>query len=323
VAAVTSNPSLRSQSNTLVITTGLPAQNSFSLSAQSYNIEGWDYDGVTSALTIIASDRMGNPVPDGTAISFTSEGAQIVPGTCATASGTCSVNFRSADARPTDGRVTILAYALGEESFVDLNGNNVHDPGETYVDLGIPFVDNNFNGIWDSGEDFLAITSGSAACPGGFWSKTNTCDGVWGQNYVRRSTEIILSGSYAQIDDDGDTFPDATPTVGMASTCTQYFTLYLMDLHRNPMPAGTTVAPGESEVYYIPFGATAASAATITVPGGSPIFSSNALGGTPIVLKVKADCSAGTPVAYPSGTASIVVTTPKGNISLLGITVTP
>ena len=41
----------------------LPAQNGFSLSVQTSNIEGWSYDGVDTTLLVIASDRMGNPVP--------------------------------------------------------------------------------------------------------------------------------------------------------------------------------------------------------------------------------------------------------------------
>jgi hypothetical protein len=86
VATLHDTPAIFSQSNTLTITTGLPTQNFFSLSASSWNIEGWNYNGVTSALTIIASDRLGNPVPDGTAINFVTEGSQIVPASCTTLS---------------------------------------------------------------------------------------------------------------------------------------------------------------------------------------------------------------------------------------------
>jgi hypothetical protein len=83
VVATVHGTTLSTQSNTLTITTGLPTQDFFSLSIQTSNIEGWDYDGITSALMIIASDRLGNPVPDGTAVNFITEGAQITPATCA------------------------------------------------------------------------------------------------------------------------------------------------------------------------------------------------------------------------------------------------
>ena len=93
------------------------------LSVQTSNIEGWNYDNVTSALTIIASDRLGNPVPDGTAVNFVTQGAQITPASCTTTAGTCTTAFKSANSRQTDGRVSI-AYAIGEKSFVDGNYNN-------------------------------------------------------------------------------------------------------------------------------------------------------------------------------------------------------
>lgn len=321
VASITATPTIRSQSNTLVITTGLPTQNSFSLSASSFNIEGWDYDGTTSTLTIIASDRMGNPVPDGSAISFTAEGAQITPGTCQTSSGTCSVTFKSADERPTDGRVTVLAYALGEESFVDLDGDNAYDSGETYVDLGIPFTDDDFDGVWDSGEDYLSTTSGSSSCPAGYWSKTNTCNGSWGQNYVRKSVEIILSGSDAYLDN---------YTVNMEDYCTAYFDLYLKDVNNNPMPVGTTVSVSDKEIYYVYDNSGTpvyAEAEEATINSGSPVRTSSASGGTPIVLKIKGGASCTTAknnstiISYPYGSADIKVTTPKGNITTIPVTV--
>ncbi|MEN6637894.1 MAG: Ig-like domain-containing protein [Smithella sp.] len=322
VASITATPTIRSQSNTLVITTGLPTQNSFSLSTSSFNIEGWIYDGITSTLTIIASDRMGNPVPDGTAISFTAEGAQITPGTCQTSSGTCSVTFKSADSRPTDGRVTVLAYALGEESFVDLDGDNAYDSGETYVDLGIPFTDDDFDGVWDSGEDYLSTTSGSSSCPAGYWSKTSTCNGSWGQNYVRESFEIILSGSDAYLDN---------YAVDMQDNCTASFELYLKDVNNNPMPAGTTVSVSDKEIYYVYDNSGTpvyAEASEVTITSGSPVRSSSVLGGTPIVLKVKGGTACNTAVSastitnYPYGSADIKVTTPKGNIKTISVTVT-
>ena len=53
------------------------------------------------------------------------------------------------------GRATILATAIGEESFTDTNGNGYWDPGEPFVNLGEPYRDDNENGAYDSGEYFL------------------------------------------------------------------------------------------------------------------------------------------------------------------------
>ena len=77
-AIVTSvTPNISTQSSQLTVTTGIPTANSFSLSAQCFNIEGWEYDGTTTGINARLGDRFQNPVPDGTAVTFTSEGGNI------------------------------------------------------------------------------------------------------------------------------------------------------------------------------------------------------------------------------------------------------
>jgi len=318
-----SDPTIKSQSNTLTITTGLPTQDFFSLSIQTPNIEGWIYDGVTSALTIIASDRLGNPVPEGTVINFITEGAQITPASCKTTAGTCTTTFKSSESRPADGRVSILAYAIGEKSFVDANNSNSYDAGETFYDIGDPYIDKDENRIWGADEFYIpSTTSGSSACrtrpgagalPGNYGnalSKEGSCTEAWGQNYVRRNAVMVLSGSYAQI-------PPATLTMG--SSCKGTLDLPLMDIHGNPMPAGTTISTANNAVYYIPNGETKATLATATITAGTPVL--NTIYPTLISLTVNADCIAGLPVAYPAGDVDIVVTTPKGNKTTIPVTV--
>jgi hypothetical protein len=83
--------------------------------------------------------------------------------------GECSVRFCAGNPRPADGRVTILAYALGEESFVDSNGNNRYDAGEPFTDLGDPFrndravTDANANGIDDLSPPATACASAASS----------------------------------------------------------------------------------------------------------------------------------------------------------------
>ncbi len=327
VATVRNNTNILTQSNTLTITTGLPTQSSFSLSVQTYNIEGWQYDGITSNLTVIASDRLGNPLPDGTAINFIAEGAQIAPASCTTAAGTCSVAFKSADERPTDGRVTVLAYTLGEKSFIDVNGNNSYDLGETFYDIGDPYIDANENGLWDSGETYIfSNTPGSSACltrPSGAalpWnysdvpSKENTCTGTWVSNYVRRDRVLCLSGSEAFI----------SPTsVSMGGLSSSPFLFTLRDLNNNPLPAGTTITVGENQVKYTPFGATTASKATVAVSGGTPVLNTCQVGGTSFVVSISGDYSAGVPISSIRGYVYLNFTTPKGLITSIPVTVYP
>jgi len=347
-----SSPVISSQSNRLTITTGLPAQNAFSLSVSTFNIEGWIYDGTTSTLTITASDRLGNPVPDGTAINFiTPEGAQINSASCITASGTCTTTFISANPRPADGRVTVLAYAVGEMSFVDANGDNIYNAGETFYDLGNLYVDYNENHQWDTGEQFFTpyASAGISACmtrPSGnplpasygydlnVLSKETTCSTAWGINYVRQSAVITFSGSHASISKNEFT---------TANACFAVYKFFLKDENNNPMPAGTNVSINSalSNMNYTLYAnqgdppelVKVAAPATLDV-AGSPVLNTNAVGGSEVSLIINggAGCIAaetagygcttvGCLIKYPFGPVAIDVTTPKGNITTMSISI--
>lgn len=125
-AVDTNNKSVTTQSEQLSINTGLPQQLGFSLSANLFNPEAGDYSGEKVVITAYASDSFGNPAPDDTTINFTTEGGQI-PATCLTLGGSCSLEWESTGTRVSNNRITILAYALGHETFFDTNGNNVFD----------------------------------------------------------------------------------------------------------------------------------------------------------------------------------------------------
>ncbi|ABK47960.1 Ig domain protein, group 1 domain protein [Shewanella sp. ANA-3] len=49
---------------------------------------------------------------------------------------------------PRPGRATITAYAIGEESFVDLNGNGLFDTNEPFTDRSEAFTDHNEDGYY-------------------------------------------------------------------------------------------------------------------------------------------------------------------------------
>ncbi|WP_076409136.1 Ig-like domain-containing protein [Shewanella sp. UCD-KL12] len=94
-----STPAISSQSKQLIISTGIPDQDSFSLSAEVLNAEGWDRDGTEVMVTARMADAFNNPVPDGTTVSFTTEGGAIEDA-CQTVNGACSVKWISQLARP-------------------------------------------------------------------------------------------------------------------------------------------------------------------------------------------------------------------------------
>lgn len=228
-ASLAANASISTVSSNLSVAVGLPSQLNFSMSQGTKNIEGYNIDGTPNTYQIIAADRSGNPVPAGTSINFVTEGGQVeaikqtalVSGIARTAA-----NFVSSEPRPVDGRVTITSYALGEESFIDVNGNNVRDVGEPFQDLGNIFKDRIYDGVFDPlVDEFVplavnnssacaAVTNNLLALDPSIPSMPDTCDGVWsgaGQVYVRRALETVLSTSAAR--------PLWASTRGLSNTC--------------------------------------------------------------------------------------------------------
>lgn len=246
-ATLVSNSNIQNVSNNLSIASGLPVQNAFSLSVSTFNMEAWTTDGVKTQITLRIADRLGNPVPDGTTVNFVTEGGQIVAScntTGAEANNTaeCAVALSSQNPRPKDGRLTVVAWAQGEESFTDKGtpSNNVWDKGESFDDLGQPFLDRNENGVYDSGIDStVGTSSGSGACPpksalpAGYLSVNNTCDGTWGSALVRQSTVIVFSDSLAYLS-------GYSMTANGPKSCTAKFTL--KDVNGNLLPSRSTLA---------------------------------------------------------------------------------
>ena len=278
---------LSTQSDQLTITTGIPAQASFSLSATTLNIEGWTHDGVTTVLTARLADHFSNAVPDGTTVNFIAEGGSvcnplITPclGACNTAAGACSVTMTSQNFRPLNGRVTVLGFAVGEESFTDIDGDGVaslvnHFNGTTEMvdangagtDTGEAFLDNNENGSRDfigasttALEEFIDFNSnGLFDGPDGKYngvlcndttgtSSPGTCSAQRSID-VFRNLPIVFSGSDAlvQFSDSsrnpitGISFPTCTAAAAFTpQTLTVLITV--TDVNGNIMPAGTTVS---------------------------------------------------------------------------------
>lgn len=327
-ASLVSDASIKSQSTNLTISTGRPTQDRFSVAVKTFNPEGWRKDGTTTAVTVYAFDRLGNPVPNGTVVNFISEGAGIEP-SCQTTSGSCSVNFTSAELRPrvdtepsssvTAGRVTVLAYAQGEESFDDLNTNNLYDLNEPFRDLGDAFVDNNENRSWSAGEREIEFsstnTTSCAAYPadGRYYNapyKSSTCDGVWGQAHVRRTAVVVLS-SYVI-----GTISPSVFTMPALPLCTGSFTFRLSDENNNPMPAGATLSAVSGVTYVNDTNETVKASVTF-VPGSQSVPNTSAAGGTYHSFTVEGTkCT-----TRPVGTVGVTVTSPSGDASVRSITI--
>lgn len=326
----TVSSSIATQSSNLTITTGLPTQNNFSLAFACSNVEGWNYDGVTTTATVHLSDRYNNPVPDGTAITFQAEGGQI-GGQCATASGACTVTWTSADFRPSNGRVSVLATAIGEESFVDVNGNGKFDSADTFTDMGEPFEDDNENGSYTSGEPFKDFyntgqanhLAGARDGADGFFngicatSDSALCSSISNTAAIGLSKVIVMSGSGATINVNDAAYTDGvapttsfTPINFITTPAPALKTYYIsvLDLHGNPLPAGTVVSITNSNGTL-----SGTTSFTIGCTAQSPYVYT--AGTTLFLLNISKDTTSST------GTVTINVTTPKGTVTSLDIPV--
>jgi hypothetical protein len=271
-------PVIATQSDQLVVSTGVPAQDGFSISIETLNPEAWNTDGVIDKVTARLSDHFHNPVPDGTAVYFTTSGGSIQP-SCTTIGGACTVNWTSQNPRPImpgsptglpstgakkDGRAVILAYAVGEESFLDLNdGNGVADAGEFTDDseafrnddesvdvsgkatrqVSETFIDFNSDGIFNVTDGKYNGVLQGAAYVGAPKSK-----------HVFSNSTLVMASSAASITGTCGAVP-----LGSYSSCS----VTVSDLNGNTMPAGTTV---EFKLTTLLPGATLTTATALVMP---------------------------------------------------------
>ncbi len=261
-----SAPLLTTLSNILVISTGVPDQQHFSLATSIGNCEGWDVDTDCSYLTATLGDHFGNPAPDGTAVNFTAEGG-VIGASCVTGSlpppgatpvgqttnsgigpgsGTCTVLLRASNPRPIDGRVTVLAYALGEEDLLDANGNNVYDIGDTFADKSPDIFRNddesgvaglNRDGTWTPGEPCIGPNNGSCSTAG-----DGEYNGVLRNPQVPSAQTLYVSAQLVQLFSGSNalfTFSPAALVCPAGGTANVQVTV--TDEIGNIMPAGTTI----------------------------------------------------------------------------------
>jgi hypothetical protein len=221
-------------SQNLAVASGPPSQKFMSVSVEKFNIEGWAIDGTSTKITARVADRQGNAVQDGTVVNFTAEGGQIAS-SCATTRvaniSSCSVDFISQNPRPAGGRVSILAYLEGTKDFVDIDGSNSFNVGDTLNDIGNAYRDDNEDGSYTPGE-FRINRGGAVACAGQsgtFPAQSNTCDGLLATT-VRQQVVILFSSSTPVLTDVTWDFESISATVRSA------------DNPSLPMPVGTKIA---------------------------------------------------------------------------------
>jgi hypothetical protein len=214
-ATLHSDPTVSTISDSVVVTTGLPVQQAFSLSVVSPNVEGWNFDSGPGApatsVNILVADQVGNPVPDGLPVVFQTNLASVgssSKGACNTINGGCSVDFRTQAPRTAAPNLPVTPCNTGSA----------------------PGVSN------DSTRTGLATVCAS------------TTDGL---NTIFSKIGIFLSGNFA----DNVFWADPTPAVKLSTTVatdlgsvsandSKVFLLQLNDINMNPLPANSKVEIG-------------------------------------------------------------------------------
>ncbi|WDE12680.1 hypothetical protein [Thalassomonas haliotis] len=318
---------VQSQSDLLSIVSDLPEQSSFTIAASVLNPEADTTNGVTSTISVWLADNFNNPVPDGTTVTFTAEGGHI-PGSCNTSNGSCFVTWISANDRVDDHRVTILATALGHETFYETNGNNTFDDNDGnaitdtgvdsgfgshgsealgFIDMSEAWRDDNEDSVYNDGEIYYDDDNSDAFSAADSLYNGPRCEGSSCSEQrsirLRKAMILIMSGSDADYDltDGADTLfadqsgaGDGLPDISDGSS--QSFRFSFTDSAGQAMPMNTSVSvsssAGEIE------GTTSLTMPNTTIPRSLDFVIVNASGGD-----------------SETGVLTITVTTPNNKVT--------
>jgi Big-like domain-containing protein len=273
---------VQTQSDLLSVNTGLPEQRSITLSATILNPEANTHSGEESEIRAYLADNFNNPVPDGTTVNFTTEGGVIDP-SCTTINGNCSVIWRSAEPRVVDHRITILATALGHETFFDTNGNNTFDDSDGsaivssnassglerfavqnsgFFDMSEAWRDDNESKTYEQGELFIDFNSdNSFTQPDGVFNgpqcQGSLCASTASRSVnVRKAIILIMASSDAlwHLTNTSNLNIDLVASdgsgIGIGSASTKVSFLF-SDTSAQTMPVGTTVTQSDVVIFTV------------------------------------------------------------------------
>jgi len=256
----TTGSAIATQSPAIAVNTGPADWDSFVMGPDTCAVAGaYNTFNTTAAITAIAADRHNNPVADGTEISFWTESGRIQP-TCQTSSGSCSATWSSGGGTALDeggalGLSTIVAYTVGEDSFVELTmKNGIYDVGETIVAAPEMFHDYDFNLSFDAGQDTFVDYDNSGTYDadnggiyrGGLCSAAAAAAGHCAEEsaLVWSSTRITRSTTFMTVTPSAGGAWDVTAGAGGAKT----FTVSVSDENGNFPPSGTSLSASSDTV---------------------------------------------------------------------------
>jgi len=141
---------------------GVVAQKNLSVLPEDTQPKIYDENGKATDTTLSITAKIGDKdnqlLTDAHTIYFATEWG-LINRSCVTVDGECSVNWQTSfgpGTVPSDHRVTIVAYTLGEENFTDSNGNGIFDDSDSaWEDREEPYVDADENGSFDQTIDTM------------------------------------------------------------------------------------------------------------------------------------------------------------------------
>jgi adhesin/invasin len=234
----------------VTIVSGLSAAEQLGMAVEFHNIAGGRTFGLQDAITVYLGDRYGNVVPDGTRVSFMTEGGTI--GTSggfepSTVFGVAEATLQSSPPSTPDlagvtgaasgnvGLCRIVAYTPGDEGFNDVNGNNIFDEGVDILtlDMSEPYIDANDNGAYDSGEKYIDSDGNGAFTDKDGQYQSNTI--IWD------SVNVLFSAGQAALNLSPTSF-----NIDRVNGGTYNFSYYIGDVWGNSLVGGTTVKVSKS-----------------------------------------------------------------------------
>ncbi len=196
VKATVDTKAITTQSDTLLVTTGVATAAGFDLSASKYNLNS-SISGDSSTITVRVVDSNGNPVADGVPVVFTSTHGAVgssARGGCTTVGGSCTVNYLVQEPRPADG---VLARVTAS---TQIGSGTVISNGLDFV-FSQPGLLNLFS-TQAGGAALASLDWAAGSCkftlsafvgtPAGFGAPANTTVGV--NSLTSDFTAIIKSG---------------------------------------------------------------------------------------------------------------------------------
>jgi hypothetical protein len=206
-----------------------------------------------------------------------------------------------------DGRVSILAFAIGEESFIDADADGIFNNADIPLEIGEPFRDDNENGIADpaAGEFFADFNSNGvpdlATDPDYVNFNGLLCDnmtalcGVKETLFVSDQGVVVMSGS-------GAVFSHLPAGALDLTGGTASVTVTIGDVNSQPMAGGTTIEAESAN-------------GRLVGPESYTVSCSTFNGPLDYVFTVEPDTTPS------SGPLTITVTSPSGIISIYNIDV--